>query len=156
MLALQAVTPEALAHAARLVTLAEARKIVSAVHRDRALDTPVAQVRRDALAAVRAAGDVPTLRVHGEEPSSLDPFVKLTLSTHDDHLIETVRIPLERSGRFSVCVSSQVGCALACTFCATGRLGLARNLEAWEIVEQVRIVRRGLDLRRGERVHGVV
>src|SRR5215467_4646662 len=108
MLALQAVTPEALAHAARLVTLAEARKIVSAVHRDRALDTPVAQVRRDALAAVRAAGDVPTLRVHGEEPSSLDPFVKLTLSTHDDHLIETVRIPLERSGRFSVCVSSRV------------------------------------------------
>jgi len=52
-----------------------------------------------------------------------------------------------------VCVSSQVGCALACVFCATGRLGLTRNLETWEIVEQVRVVRARLP--RG-RVHGVV
>jgi 23S rRNA (adenine2503-C2)-methyltransferase len=51
-------------------------------------------------------------------------------------------------------VSSQVGCALACAFCATGRMGLARNLEAWEIVEQVRRVR--ADLPAGMRVHGVV
>jgi 23S rRNA (adenine2503-C2)-methyltransferase len=67
-----------------------------------------------------------------------------------------VRIPLEKPGRFSVCVSSQVGCALRCAFCATGRLGLSRNLETWEIVEQVRAVRRTLDPARGERVHGVV
>lgn len=65
-----------------------------------------------------------------------------------------MRIPLERQGRFSACVSSQAGCALACAFCATGRLGLARNLESWEIVEQVRLVRATLG--RGERVHGVV
>jgi 23S rRNA (adenine2503-C2)-methyltransferase len=65
-----------------------------------------------------------------------------------------VRIPLERAGRFSACVSSQAGCALACTFCATGRAGLTRNLETWEIVEQVRMVRATL---RGQgRVHGVV
>jgi 23S rRNA (adenine2503-C2)-methyltransferase len=51
-------------------------------------------------------------------------------------------------------VSSQAGCALACAFCATGRLGLKRNLEVWEIVEQVRIVRATLGP--GERVHGVV
>jgi 23S rRNA (adenine2503-C2)-methyltransferase len=50
-------------------------------------------------------------------------------------------------------VSSQVGCALACAFCATGRLGLARNLEAWEIVEQVRVIRARLP---SGRVHGVV
>ncbi|RYE89858.1 MAG: radical SAM protein, partial [Myxococcales bacterium] len=86
----------------------------------------------------------------------LDPFRKLALQTHDGHTIETVRIPLERAGRFSVCVSSQAGCALACAFCATGRLGLARNLEAWEIVEQVRMVRATLDLKAGQRVHGVV
>jgi 23S rRNA (adenine2503-C2)-methyltransferase len=51
-------------------------------------------------------------------------------------------------------VSSQVGCALACAFCATGRLGLRRNLETWEIIEQVRLVRAGLAP--GRRVHGVV
>jgi 23S rRNA (adenine2503-C2)-methyltransferase len=65
-----------------------------------------------------------------------------------------VRIPLERRGRFSVCISSQVGCALACAFCATGRLGLARNLDVWEMVEQVRVVRRTLE--QGQRVRGVV
>jgi len=64
-----------------------------------------------------------------------------------------VRIPLEHPDRFSVCVSSQVGCALGCAFCATGRLGLQRNLAAWEILEQVRVVRARLP--RG-RVHGVV
>jgi 23S rRNA (adenine2503-C2)-methyltransferase len=64
-----------------------------------------------------------------------------------------VRIPLQQAGRVSVCVSSQAGCALACAFCATGRLGLARNLETWEIVDQVRAVQARL---RGARVHGVV
>ncbi len=83
----------------------------------------------------------------------MDPFVKYALDTHDG-VVETVRIPLEKPGRFSVCVSSQVGCGLGCSFCATGRLGLRRNLKAWEIVEQVRIVRR--DLGPGSRVHGVV
>jgi 23S rRNA (adenine2503-C2)-methyltransferase len=53
-------------------------------------------------------------------------------------------------------VSSQVGCALACAFCATGRLGLARNLETWEIVEQVRLLAGTLDATSGERIHGVV
>jgi 23S rRNA (adenine2503-C2)-methyltransferase len=60
-------------------------------------------------------------------------------------IIETVRIPLEEPGRFSVCVSSQVGSALACAFCATGRMGHGRNHETWEILEQVRRVR--IDLR---------
>ena len=99
---------------------------------------------------------MPSLTVAGQARSALDPFQKLVFRTHDERLIESVRIPLERPGRFSVCVSSQVGCALACAFCATGRLGLSRNLETWEIVEQVRAVRRTLDPARGERVHGVV
>ena len=81
-------------------------------------------------------------------------FVKVALGTEDGHVVESVRIPLERPGRFSACVSSQAGCALACAFCATGRLGLARNLEAWEIVEQVRLLRQTLGP--GQRVHGVV
>lgn len=112
-------------------------------------------VRRVALDALRAASPaLPTLEPISEQRSALDPFVKLALRTGDGEILETVRIPLERTGRFSVCVSSQVGCALACAFCATGRLGLRRNLEAWEIVEQVRLVRAGLPA--GARVHGVV
>jgi 23S rRNA (adenine2503-C2)-methyltransferase len=155
VLALQAFTPEPLA-AALGITAAEARKIVAAVHRSESI-TPATRlrgVRRGAMAAATSRGYVPTLEVRAVRPSAVDPFVKLALATADGHVIEAVRIPLEREGRFSACVSSQAGCALACAFCATGRLGLARNLEVWEIVEQVRLLRATLGP--GERVHGVV
>lgn len=155
-LPLQALLPEELCRFLPSVTLAEARAVVSAVHRDRDPFVPDSRVRRVAREAVARVGHVPALAVERQAKSALDPFLKLVLRTHDDRLIESVRIPLERAGRFSVCVSSQVGCALGCAFCATGRLGLARNLETWEIVEQVRAVRRTLDASRGERVHGVV
>ncbi len=144
------------------LTLGEARKIVSTVVRSGgdALAHPVDQVRRVALESLRARGHLPTLGLVAERRSAIDPFVKYLLEASDGERIETVRIPLEHAGRFSVCVSSQVGCALACAFCATGRLGLRRNLETWEIVEQVRIVRAGLGPQpHGEaarRVHGVV
>jgi 23S rRNA (adenine2503-C2)-methyltransferase len=108
------------------------------------------------MEAVLARAHVPTLEVVAEQRSAEDPFVKLGLKLGDGAVVETVRIPLERAGRFSVCVSSQVGCALGCTFCATGRMGLRRNLETWEIVEQVRAVKRTLAADAGQRVHGVV
>ncbi len=158
MLALQAVTPEGLEAAigGAGITAAEARKVVAAVHRGDALHslTCRGRVRRSAIEAVRAAGGVPTLEVRSVRASAVDPFVKLALGTHDGHVIEAVRIPLERPGRFSACVSSQAGCALACAYCTTGRLGLARNLESWEIIEQVRLLRATLGP--GQRVHGVV
>ncbi len=81
------------------------------------------------------------LQVVDRRASRVDPFVKYLFRAPDGRLFEAVRIPLERP-RWSVCVSSQVGCALGCDFCQTGRLGLARNLEPWEIVEQVLTVRR--------------
>ena len=155
MLALQAFTPEPLAGALG-IGVAEARKIIAAVHRGDALADlrGLTGVTRGAMAAARARGHVPSLEVRAIRPSAVDPFVKLALGTADGHVVEAVRIPLEREGRFSACVSSQAGCALACAFCATGRLGLARNLEVWEIVEQVRLVRATLGP--GQRVHGVV
>jgi len=152
MLALQAVTPEDLAAAVPDVTPAEARKLIAAVHRGE----PVAassSVRRTAAAAVSAAGELPGLTVVAETASAIDPFVKYLLAGADDARFEAVRIPLAHPERFTVCVSSQVGCALACAFCATGRLGLERNLAAWEIVEQVRVVRARLS---HGRIHGVV
>src|SRR5262249_42116601 len=110
-------------------------------------------------------GRRPALRVVAETASAIDPFVKYLLEAPDGARFEAVRIPLEHPGRVTVCVSSQVGCALACAFCATGRLGLARNLAAWEIVELVRIGRahsgdaaaaRGPQSIGPPRVHGVV
>jgi len=159
MLALQAVTPDDLARHVTAVSLAEARKIVAAVHRGEPVAASSA-VRRHAAQAVIAAGNVPALEVLAETASAIDPFVKYLLAAPDGAQFETVRIPLEHPGRITVCVSSQIGCALACAFCATGRLGLTRNLAAWEIVEQVRIVRArlpegGADAAR-PRVHGVV
>src|ERR1700733_7750252 len=136
---LQAVTPEALARDLGC-ELGEARKLVSAVHRDKPL-APTPGVRRATLEKARGRGFVPSVRVVAEQASKVDPFVKYVIETGEAEarqVVETVRIPLERAGRFSVCVSSQAGCALACAFCATGRLGLERNLETWEIVEQVR------------------
>ncbi len=154
MLALQAETPRSLSARVPALEEAEARRVVAAVHRDETIHAPIRGVRRVALEALRPVAEVPTLHRVTEQKSLLDPFRKLLLAGQDGRTFETVRIPLEKRGRFSVCVSSQVGCALACAFCATGRLGLLRNLETWEIVEQVREVRRTLT--KGERVHGVV
>jgi 23S rRNA (adenine2503-C2)-methyltransferase len=65
---------------------------------------------------------------------------KYLFKTHDGHLIETVMIP-ERDRR-TVCISTQVGCPMACSFCATGLLGIKRNLRAREISEQVFVTAR--------------
>jgi 23S rRNA (adenine2503-C2)-methyltransferase len=158
VLALQAVTPPKLAAAlSHRMTEAEARKVVACVHRGEwgsPAFSGLAGVRRTAIEAARADGHVPLLEVRKISRSAIDPFVKVALATADGHVVEAVRIPLERTGRFSACVSSQAGCALACTFCATGRLGLARNLATWEIVEQVRTLRGTLEA--GQRIHGVV
>lgn len=75
-----------------------------------------------------------------EDPA--DGFVKYLFRLPDGALAETVRIPLERKGRYTVCLSSQAGCAMGCTFCATGRMGLIRNLEPWEMIAQLVAVRR--------------
>ena len=156
MLPLQAVTPTALTEAVCGVPLEEARRIVGAIHRHDHLPAAVRNVRRTTLDRVRAAGTLPTLTVREVRCSRIDPFVKYSLESRDGEIVETVRIPLERHGRYSVCVSSQAGCGLGCAFCATSRLGLLRNLETWEIVEQVRVVRRGLNRVQGQRVHGIV
>jgi 23S rRNA (adenine2503-C2)-methyltransferase len=90
---------------------------------------------------ILARASVARLAVLDRRRSQVDPFAKYLFQAQDGRVFEAVRIPLERP-RYSVCVSTQVGCALECAFCETGRLGLARNLEAWEIVEQVLTVRR--------------
>ncbi len=157
MHALTGLSPVRLASLLRDVRVDEARKIVSVAHRFGVLPKGIAQVRREALAEVVASCSIPSLTLVAHERSEVDPFQKLVFASFEkgrEVRFEAVRIPLEKTGRFSVCVSSQAGCALACTFCATGKLGLDRNLEAWEIVEQVRQVKSTLGT--GERITGVV
>ncbi len=72
--------------------------------------------------------------------NSGDGTVKVRFRLHDGHLVESVLIPVVDDGRFTVCVSSQVGCSLTCSFCATGKMERVRNLTAGEIYDQVRLV----------------
>jgi 23S rRNA (adenine2503-C2)-methyltransferase len=74
-----------------------------------------------------------------------DGTVKLLLGTADGLSIETVGIP--SADRLTVCVSSQVGCPMACRFCATGKGGLQRSLAVHEIVDQVLSIREAMDRR---------
>ncbi len=77
--------------------------------------------------------------------NSSDSTVKLLLATDDDETIETVGIPTKQ--RLTVCISSQVGCPMACKFCATGQQGLQRSLKAHEIVDQVLSIREAMNRR---------
>ena len=74
-----------------------------------------------------------------------DATTKLLLGTEDAETIETVGIPTDQ--RLTVCVSSQVGCPMACRFCATGKGGLQRSLATHEIVDQVLSIREVMDRR---------
>jgi len=78
---------------------------------------------------------IPRLDIASRQ-KSVDGTEKFLFRLHDGQHIETVAIP--EGDRLTFCVSSQAGCALRCAFCATGLMGFARNLEAYEIAGQVR------------------
>jgi 23S rRNA (adenine2503-C2)-methyltransferase len=75
------------------------------------------------------------------ESHAADGTVKALFRTHDDHPVEAVLMRF-RDGRRSVCVSSQSGCPLTCTFCATGSMRFHRNLTSSEILDQALHFRR--------------
>ena len=71
----------------------------------------------------------------GDQQKSSDKTIKCAFDSFDGHVTEGVLIPT--TSRVTACISSQVGCSLACKFCATGRLKLMRNLSPGEIYDQV-------------------
>jgi 23S rRNA (adenine2503-C2)-methyltransferase len=71
-----------------------------------------------------------------------DGTFKTRFRLYDDELIESVLIPVPEKDRFTVCISTQVGCSLTCKFCATGKMKRKRNLEAAEIYDQVVLMNR--------------
>ena len=92
---------------------------------------------RDTLLTLTA---IPHLTQVRKTVSPCDGFAKYLFRGDGPGLFESVRIPLlhrPEDRKYVVCVSCQVGCAMGCTFCATGRMGFSRNLAAWEIVDQV-------------------
>jgi 23S rRNA (adenine2503-C2)-methyltransferase len=98
---------------------------------------------------------LPRLTLERLDRSGVDGFEKLLFRTADGLAVETVLIPLHKPGAVSVCLSSQVGCAMGCIFCATARMPRRRNLEAWEIVDQL-VQARDVVQSEGRRVTGAV
>jgi len=94
--------------------------------------TNLSRADRAQLEALAVIGE-PVVTAVGRDDD--DETEKLLLQLADGHTIETVLIP-DRE-RLTVCLSTQVGCTLDCGFCLTGTMGLARNLKAHEIVDQV-------------------
>jgi 23S rRNA (adenine2503-C2)-methyltransferase len=149
----------------------KAARVFAAVQRDGAssvdgMDWLSLTIRRG-LAADLIFPDIEIV----ERRRAADGFVKYLFRLFDNGLIEAVRIPLPDPGdaralkqrrlrgeatglvalptaKYTLCISSQVGCALACDFCSTGRLrptGGVRNLAVWEMLAQVRILRAEAD-----------
>jgi 23S rRNA (adenine2503-C2)-methyltransferase len=112
------------------------------------------QALRERLANEFRFGQLETVRVLG----SKDTTRKFLFRLGDGNLIESVLIPAspalygERSDRRTICVSTQVGCAYGCKFCASGLDGFSRNLDASEIVQQLLAVEKAS----GERIDNVV
>src|SRR5690349_14172502 len=94
----------------------------------------------------RLTAEVPfsTLELEREEHAR-DGTVKALFRTHDGHPVEAVLMRY-RDGRRSLCLSSQSGCPLTCTFCATGQMAFGRNLTASEILDQALHFRRSTEV----------
>jgi 23S rRNA (adenine2503-C2)-methyltransferase len=105
---------------------------------------------RDAIAF-----PLPRLVLERSITSPVDGFQKLLFRTYEGLAVETVLIPLHKTGAVSVCLSSQVGCPMGCVFCATARMTQRRNLETWEIIDQL-LQAREIVRREGRRVTGAV
>jgi 23S rRNA (adenine2503-C2)-methyltransferase len=84
--------------------------------------------------------ELPQVARRAEEQTDLGVTAKLVLRLRDGLECESVLLPMGH-GRSTVCISSQVGCKMGCTFCETGRMGLLRNLQPAEIVAQLLAVR---------------
>ena len=93
------------------------------------------------------------VKIHKAE-KSIDGTAKYSLKLHDNNLVEGVLIPSKK--RLTACVSSQVGCSLACNFCATGTLKLKRNLSYSEIYDQVFILNEEAKLNFGRSLSNIV
>ncbi|MGE0703258.1 MAG: 23S rRNA (adenine(2503)-C(2))-methyltransferase RlmN [Vicinamibacterales bacterium] len=131
--------------AARGIERFRARQIFRWIHRKGVADiSAMTNLPKDLRTKLSAEFELTTPRVSAHE-RSVDGTEKLLLELADGRQIESVFIP-DTPGK-TLCVSTQVGCAMACSFCLTGRMGLVRHLTAAEIVGQVRVLCDAVQLR---------
>lgn len=95
---------------------------------------------KDLIQELESTAQLELTTVHQVQTSQTQGTSKFLIRMQDGRFVETVLIPESR--RVTVCLSSQVGCALDCDFCATGKMGLKRNLTSGEIADQLLHVRR--------------
>jgi 23S rRNA (adenine2503-C2)-methyltransferase len=109
-------------------------------------------ISKELRAELAETACISNLKAEAVEEGS-DGTRKYLFTLEDGHAVESVLIPIE--GRNTVCISSQVGCAMACEFCLTGTFKLSRNLTTAEIVNQIMAIR--LDVREtGEEIRNIV
>ncbi|MBL9104195.1 MAG: 23S rRNA (adenine(2503)-C(2))-methyltransferase RlmN [Myxococcales bacterium] len=131
----------AVAHGARP---AQAERLWAALYRRLAADfADILEIDAGLRARLAAAATLDALTVDSVHRAD-DGTAKLALRTADGAVIESVIIPgvVGEDGRATLCVSSQVGCAMNCQFCLTAKMGLSRHLTTAEIVDQVVLARR--------------
>ena len=122
------------------------KQIYRWMHQQGAVDfDQMTDLSKDLRQKLRENSGLPLLTKDLDQKSA-DGTIKFRFRTYDGHAIESVYMPSE--DRKTLCVSTQVGCAMGCGFCMTATLGLKRNLSAWEIVAQVHAV--NLEIRRNE------
>ena len=97
--------------------------------------------------------DINAAKIHNYE-KSIDHTIKYSFKLHDNLLVEGVLIPSKK--RLTACISSQVGCSLACEFCATGTLKLERNISSSEIYDQIFILNKEALSRFGRPLSNIV
>lgn len=103
---------------------------------------------------LREEFSLPALTVNHVQHSE-DGTFKLRFKTYDGHFVEGVLIPTV-SGRFTACVSSQIGCSLSCKFCATGYMERKRNLEFDEIYDEVALLNEICEKEYGKKLSNIV
>jgi 23S rRNA (adenine2503-C2)-methyltransferase len=128
-----------------------ARQIFEWVYKHGAMDftgmNNLGKALRERLCAEYTLSNLAAYKV---QRSQRDGTAKYLFQCQDGQLVESVFLPHE--GRNTACLSTQVGCAMGCTFCATGESGFARNLSPGEIVAQVR----GMEADQGAEIHNLV
>src|SRR5574344_2333103 len=95
---------------------------------------------------LKKVAKVTDIKIKVKQVSS-DGTIKYLLEFPDGECVETVLMRFDNRANLTACVSSQVGCAVNCSFCATGKRGFIRNLSYKEIIEQVLTIQRDLGLK---------
>lgn len=123
-----------------------ARQIFQWIYRKNATSfAQMTNLSKSLRQALSEKADILVLRPLSVRRSSESGTIKFLFALPDGNAVESVYIPDQK--RRTVCVSTQVGCALKCRFCQTGKMGLTRNLTSGEIVDQVLAIEREVGVR---------